>query len=87
MNCRREAVKMAVPPGNPAVPRDWTRGVLSQYVAGSDARGPPEGRSYPRSQQAIHETSGLPNAPKKNQPHIETGFFIFRAIATCLASG
>ena len=51
---------MAVPPGNrPAVPRDWIRGVLEKYVAGSDIRGRPEGRSYPRSKQAIDETSGL----------------------------
>jgi len=28
----------------------WIRGVLEQYVAGSDTRGRPEGRSYPRSQ-------------------------------------
>jgi hypothetical protein len=59
MNCRRETVKMNVPPGNPAVPRDWIRGVLEKYVAGSDIRGRPEGRSYPRSKQAINETSGL----------------------------
>jgi hypothetical protein len=39
--------------------RGWTRGVLEQYIAGSDTRGRPEGRSYPRSQQAIHETSVL----------------------------
>ena len=37
---------MAVPPGNPAVPRDWFRGVLKQYVAGSDTQGRPEGRPY-----------------------------------------
>jgi hypothetical protein len=60
MNCRRETVEMDGPPGNrPAVPRDWTRGVLELYVAGSDTRGRPEGRPYPRSQQAIHEISGL----------------------------
>ena len=59
MNCRRETVKMNVPPGNPAVPRDWIRGVPERYVAGSDTRGRAEGRSYPRSKQAIHETSGL----------------------------
>ena len=73
INRRRESVEKAVParhreparsgeaggpPGNPAVPRDWIRGVLEQYVAGSDTRGRPEGRPYPRSQQAIHETSG-----------------------------
>jgi len=35
MNCCRETVEMAVPPGNrPVVPRDWIRGVLEQYVAG-----------------------------------------------------
>jgi hypothetical protein len=38
---------------------DWIRGVLEQYVVGSDTRGRPEGRSYPRLQQAIRETSGL----------------------------
>jgi hypothetical protein len=37
----------------------WTRGALEQYVAGSDTRGRPEGRSYPRSQQAINKISGL----------------------------
>ncbi len=36
-----------------------SRGVLEQYVAGSDTRGRPEGRSYPWSQQAIREISGL----------------------------
>ena len=60
MNCSRETVKMGVPPGNhPAVPRDWTRGVPERYVAGFDSRGRPGGRPYPRSQQAIHEISGL----------------------------
>jgi hypothetical protein len=55
MNCRRETVKMAVPPGNrPAVPRDWIRGGLEQYGAGPDTRGRLGGQSYPRSQQAIH---------------------------------
>ena len=54
---------MAVPPGNhPAVARDWTRGVPEQYVAGGDTRGRQGGRPYPRSQQVIHEKSGL--APK-----------------------
>ena len=51
MNWRLETMKMGVPPGNrPAVPRDWTRGVLEQYVAGSDTRGRTEGHPYPRSQ-------------------------------------
>jgi hypothetical protein len=60
MNCRRETAEMVVLPGNrPAVPRDWIRGVLKQYVAGSDTRGRPERRSYPRSQQATREISGL----------------------------
>jgi hypothetical protein len=59
MNCCRETVEMAVPPGNPARPRDWIRGVLEQYVAGSETRGRPEGQSDPRLQQAIHEISGL----------------------------
>ena len=36
-----------------------TRGVLEQYVAGFETRGHPEGRTYPRSQQVIQETSGL----------------------------
>jgi hypothetical protein len=40
---------------------NWIRGVLEQYVAGSDTRGRPEGRSDTRSQQAIHEISGLGN--------------------------
>jgi hypothetical protein len=53
---------MNVPPGNrPAVPRDWIRGVLEQYVAGFDTRGRAEGRSYPRSKQDIREISGLPS--------------------------
>ena len=36
-----------------------SRGVLEEYVAGSDTRGRPGGRSYPRSQQATREISGL----------------------------
>jgi hypothetical protein len=59
MNWSRETVEKGVPPGNPAVPRDWIQGVLEQYVAGCDTRGRPEGLSYPRSQQAIHVISGL----------------------------
>ncbi len=52
------------PPGNrPAVPRDWFRGVLEQYVAGADTRGRQEGRPYPWSQQVIHEISGLDHNP------------------------
>jgi hypothetical protein len=44
MNCCRETVEMAVPLGNrPAVPRDWIRGVLAQYVAGSACPEPVEG--------------------------------------------
>jgi len=51
MNRRRETVEKGVPPGNrPPVPRDWSRGVLEQYVAGSDTRGHPEGLPYPWSQ-------------------------------------
>jgi len=43
---------MVVPPGNhPAAPRDWTWGVLVQYVARGETRGRPEGWPYPRSQQ------------------------------------
>ena len=68
MNCCRETVEMAVPPGNrPAVPRDWIRGVLEQYVAGSDTRGRQEGRPYPWSQQVIHEISGLEQMAKVNK--------------------
>ncbi|MGD8315634.1 MAG: hypothetical protein PVI17_12865, partial [Syntrophobacterales bacterium] len=37
----------------------WIRGVLEQYVAGSDTRGRPEGHSYPRLQQLIREISRL----------------------------
>ena len=54
-NCRRETVEKSVPPGN----RRGLDSVLDQYVAGSDARGRPEERSYPWSQQAIREISGL----------------------------
>ena len=53
-------MKMGVPLGNrPAVPRDWFRGVPERYVAEAETRGRPEGRPYPGSQQAIHQTSGL----------------------------
>jgi hypothetical protein len=45
---------------------DWIRGVLEHYVAGSDTRGRPEGRSYPRSQQAIREISGLEMTEKRS---------------------
>ncbi len=65
MNCCRETVERSVPPGNPAVPRDWNRGVFEQYVAGSNTRGRPEGRSYPRSQQEIHEIFGLRTVAQK----------------------
>jgi hypothetical protein len=37
----------------------WFRGVPEWYVAGTDTRGRTEGRLYPWSQQAAHETSGL----------------------------
>jgi len=36
-----------------------SRGALEQYVAGSGTRGRPEGLSYPRSQQATRERSGI----------------------------
>ncbi len=64
MNCCRETVEMAVPPGNrpAATAGSWMRGVLEQYVAGSNSRGRLEGRSYPRSQQATRENSGLEEA-------------------------
>ena len=52
----------------------WARGVLEQYVAGADTRGHPEGRSYPRSQQAIHEISGLGAARKGVVSDLEKGF-------------
>ena len=48
---------------------DWIRGVLEQYVTGSDTRGRPEGRPYPRSQQAIREISGLV-VGQKNLPAV-----------------
>jgi hypothetical protein len=35
------------------------RGVPERYVAGADTRGRQEGGPYPRSQQVIHEISGL----------------------------
>jgi hypothetical protein len=44
MNCRRETVEMAVPPGNRRVL--VPRGVPERYVAGADIRGRPEGRPY-----------------------------------------
>ena len=60
MNCCRETVKMDVQPGTRlAVPRDWIQGVPERYLAGCDTRGRPGGQPYPRSQQVIHETSGL----------------------------
>jgi hypothetical protein len=55
MNFCRETVEMDVIPGN----RRELDSVLEQYVAGSDTRGRPEGRSDTRSQQAIHEICGL----------------------------
>jgi hypothetical protein len=36
-------VEKNVPPGNPAVPRGWIRGVLEQYVAGGACPEPVEG--------------------------------------------
>ena len=71
MNCRRETVKMAVPPGNrPAIPRDWFRGVPERYVAGADIRGRQAGRPYPWSQQVIHETFGLALVHQQNAEQI-----------------
>jgi hypothetical protein len=52
MNLCRETVKMAVPPGNR---RGLNPRRTEQYVAGFKARGRLEGRSYPRSEQPIHE--------------------------------
>jgi hypothetical protein len=50
MNWRLETVKMGVPPDNRlAAQRDWTRGVLEQYVEGSDTRGRTEEHPYPWS--------------------------------------
>ena len=43
MNCRRETVEKSVPPGNPAVPRDWISGVLEKYVARGACPEPVEG--------------------------------------------
>jgi hypothetical protein len=43
-------------------PSRGTAGLVSvpeRYVAGADIRGRQEGRPYPRSQQVIHELSGL----------------------------
>ena len=50
---------MADLPGNPAVPRDWTRGVLEQYVSGSDTRGLPKGGHILGRSRRIREISGL----------------------------
>jgi hypothetical protein len=58
MNCRRESMKMGLPPGNRRVS---VRGVPERYVAGADTRGRQEGRPYPWSQQVIHEISRLAN--------------------------
>jgi len=42
---------------------------LERYTAGADIRGCQEGRPYPRSQQVIHEISGLEDSdlPKRKQ--------------------
>jgi hypothetical protein len=75
MNCCGETARMGVPPGNrPAVPRDWSEAYLNGTSQGEpvlpvpslsrgacrrNTRGRQEGRSYPWSQQVIHEISGL----------------------------
>jgi len=55
MNCCRETTKVGVPArhaskarwaGHRATAECWIRGVLEQYVAGSDTRGRQEGRPY-----------------------------------------
>ena len=56
MNLCRETVKMGLPPGNR---RGLNPRRTFKYVAGFKPRGRPGGRSYSRSQQPIHELSGL----------------------------
>ena len=56
MNCCRETAKMGVPHGTAGW---WFRGVPKRYAAGAGTRGRQEGRPYPRSQQVIHEISGI----------------------------
>ncbi len=46
MNWCCETVQMNVPPGN----HRGLNSVLEQYVAGFEARGRPEGRSYPQAE-------------------------------------
>jgi hypothetical protein len=46
MNWCCETVQMNVPPGN----RRGLNSVLEQYVAGFEARGRPDGRSYPQAE-------------------------------------
>jgi hypothetical protein len=60
MDVLHAAQALASRAGQPSrVPRDWFRSVPERYVAEANTRGPPEGRPYPWSQQAIHEISGL----------------------------
>ena len=66
MNCCRETTKMGVPRAAQALaPRaGQPQGVGSEAYLNGTSQGPTpedsqEGRPYPRSQQVIHETSGL----------------------------
>jgi hypothetical protein len=55
-----------VPPGNSSRGTAGLVSVPERYVAGTDTRGRPEGRPYPRSQQAIREIPGfIVEYPKK----------------------
>ena len=67
MNCHGDTAKMSVHLAT--VPRDWARGVPEWYVAGADPPRTPGRtaklfalaalRSVSRSEQVIHEISGL----------------------------
>ena len=56
MNWCHETVNMGMQLGTAGT---WTRGVLEHYVEGGEVQGRQEACSCPRSEQTIHEISGL----------------------------
>jgi hypothetical protein len=60
---------MGVPPGNSSRGPAGLVSVPERYVAGADTRGRQGGRTYPWSQQVIHDISGLGTISESRYPY------------------